>query len=256
MYKLGLNNWFNRMEKTRESDWTKEEECALINEIETAGETLRGSGNSADINKKKKQLWKTITAKVNAVYGNNRGVEDMRRKWNNLKVTAKSKVDACRIGEGRTGQGNDPVSIIEDEEMLIIAADRSISNSDSVRENFENTPTISGISGAVDLFQAPSCSIVSEGSAVNSCDTQNIPEVLTIIESPEIEIRTQGSRKRKRSACDTSLAADPPKLTTTDIIHLQKEVPHRQLFVFSAQLKLIEEQREYYQLKQKKLDNS
>ena len=180
----------------------------------------------------------------------------MRRKWNNLKVTAKSKVDACRIGEGRTGQGNDPVSIIEDEEMLIIAADRSISNSDSVRENFENTPTISGISGAVDLFQAPSCSIVSEGSAVNSCDTQNIPEVLTIIESPEIEIRTQGSRKRKRSACDTSLAADPPKLTTTDIIHLQKEVLHRQLFVFSAQLKLIDEQREYYQLKRKKLDNS
>ena len=66
------------MEKTRKSNWTKEEECALINEIETAGETLRGSGNSADINKKKKHLWKNITAKVNAVYGNNRGVEDMR----------------------------------------------------------------------------------------------------------------------------------------------------------------------------------
>ena len=96
-----------------------------------------------------------------------------------MKVTAKSKVDAC-IEEGRTGQGNNPAGIIEDEKMLIIAADRSISNFDRVREMFENTPAFSGISGAVDLFQAPSCSIVSEGSAVNSCATQNIPEELTI----------------------------------------------------------------------------
>ena len=46
--------------------------------------------------------------------------------WNNLKVTAKSKVDACHMGEGRTGQGNNPAGIIEDEEMLIITANRSI----------------------------------------------------------------------------------------------------------------------------------
>ena len=115
-----------------------------------------------------------------------------------------------RIVERRTGQVNNPAGIIEDEEMLTIAADRSISNSDRVREMFENTLAFSGISGAVDLFQAPSCSIVSEGSVVNGCATQNIPEELTIIEFPEIEIRTQRSRKRKRSACDTSLAADPP----------------------------------------------
>ena len=96
----------------------------------------------------------------------------------------------------------------------------------------------------MDLLQAPSYSYVSEGSAVNSSATQNIPEELTIIESPEIEIRTERSRKRKRSACDTSLA-DPPKLPTTEIFHLQKEVLHQQLVVFSEQLKLIEEQREY-----------
>ena len=58
----------------------------------------------------------------------------MRNKWNNF--TAKSKVYACRIGEGRTGQGNIPAGVIEDEHMLIIAADRSISNSDRVREMF------------------------------------------------------------------------------------------------------------------------
>ena len=48
------------MEKSRKLNWTKEEENTLISEIESAGELLKGSGNSADLNKKKKELWKTI----------------------------------------------------------------------------------------------------------------------------------------------------------------------------------------------------
>ena len=79
--------------------------CTLISEIESNGELLRGSGNSADLNKKKKELWKTITCKVNAVLGNNRGVEDIRKKWNNLKLAAKSKVDDSFRESRRTGRG-------------------------------------------------------------------------------------------------------------------------------------------------------
>ena len=41
------------MEKTRKANWTREEECSLINEIESAGDILRGSGNSADKNKRR-----------------------------------------------------------------------------------------------------------------------------------------------------------------------------------------------------------
>ena len=40
------------MDKSRKANWTREEECSLINEIESAGEILRGSGNSADKNRK------------------------------------------------------------------------------------------------------------------------------------------------------------------------------------------------------------
>ena len=80
------------MEKSRKLNWTKEEECTLINEIDSAGEILRGSGNSADINKKKKQLWKDIATKVNSVYGNNRAIEDIRKKWNNLKLVASQRL--------------------------------------------------------------------------------------------------------------------------------------------------------------------
>ena len=32
------------MDKSRKANWTREEECSLINEIESAGEILRGSG--------------------------------------------------------------------------------------------------------------------------------------------------------------------------------------------------------------------
>ena len=35
------------MDKSRKSNWTREEECSLNNEIESAGEILRGSGNFA-----------------------------------------------------------------------------------------------------------------------------------------------------------------------------------------------------------------
>ena len=140
------------MKKSSKQNWTKEEECKLISEIESAGELLRGSGNSADFKKKKTELWKTIAGKVNAVLGNNRGVEDIRKKWNNLK----SKVDASFRETRRTGGGSNSSGIVEDDDMLISAADKSITNTDRIREMFETTPAISGISGAVDNFVSPS----------------------------------------------------------------------------------------------------
>ena len=80
------------MDKPRKPNWTREEECTLINEIESAGEILRGSGNSADKNKRK--IWRNIAAKHNSAHGNGRAVEDIRKKWTNLKLNSNSKVDA------------------------------------------------------------------------------------------------------------------------------------------------------------------
>ena len=39
--------------------------------------------------------------------------------------------------------------------MLILAADKNITNSDSIREMFETTPAFCGISGAIDNFVIP-----------------------------------------------------------------------------------------------------
>ena len=42
--------------------------------------------------------------------------------------------------------------IVDDEETLILAADKNITNSDRIREMFETTPAFCGISGAIDNF--------------------------------------------------------------------------------------------------------
>ena len=111
----------------------RRKKSTLINEIDSAGEILRGSGNSADINKKKKQLWKDIATKVNSVYGNNQAIGDIRKKWNNLKLVAKLKVDASFREARKTGGGSNSSGIIDDEEdILILAADKNLTNSDRV----------------------------------------------------------------------------------------------------------------------------
>ena len=52
---------------------------SLINEIESAGEILRGSGNSADKNKRRKQIWRLYSqTQLSAWHG--RAVEDIRKK--------------------------------------------------------------------------------------------------------------------------------------------------------------------------------
>ena len=137
--------------KKCESKIGQRRRSAHINEIESAGETLRGSGNSADI-KLKGQLWKDITARVNSIYGNNRTVDDIRKKWNNLKLAAKSKVDASFREARKTGGSSNTSGMIGDEDVLIVAADKRMTTSDRIRDMFESTPAFGGISGTVDNF--------------------------------------------------------------------------------------------------------
>ena len=51
------------MEKVSKTNWTKEEECTLIECIEIAGDSIRWSGNSAEINKKKRHCGSTSQGK-------------------------------------------------------------------------------------------------------------------------------------------------------------------------------------------------
>ena len=225
------------MEKSRKQNWTKEEECTLISEIESAGELLRGSGNSAELNKKKKELWKTIAGKVNAVHGNNRCIEDIKKKWNNLKLAAKSKVDASFRESRRTGGGSNFSGIVEDDDKLILAADKSITNTDRIREMFETTPAFSGISGAVDNFVSPPPASSEQIPQIGSVDETLIldaPEVPNIVNRNE-----KKSRKRRRDPADVQRPTEfqqQSEMKAADLIPLQQEVVFQQMAVFSAQL--------------------
>ena len=76
-----------------------------------------------------------------SVYGNNSAIEEIRKKWNNLKLAAKSKVDASFWGARNTRVGSNSSGIFDDEDMFILAADKNITNSDRVRDMLETTPT-------------------------------------------------------------------------------------------------------------------
>ena len=71
-----------------------------------------------------------------------------------------------------------------------------------------------------------------------------------ILDAPEVFVNNSSTvgirtRKRKRSAEKSSVRS----LSTSDLLPLQQEVLCKQMEVFSAQLALIEEQREYYRVK-------
>ena len=112
--------------------------------------------------------------------------------------------------------------------MQIISAYRSISDSaDRVTEMFQNTPAFSGISGAADLFQAPTenneIPIASTVSAAGPIEFEGTP----ILESPEVEIHTiytrktsKKSRKRRRTVDEQDDSVE--FLKAADLLPLQQ----------------------------------
>ena len=56
-------------------NWIKEEEYTLIEAIQAAGDVLRGTGQSAVINKNKVRLWKDVMKNFNSIHGHNRDVK-------------------------------------------------------------------------------------------------------------------------------------------------------------------------------------
>ena len=57
---------------------------------------MRGT-QSADINKMMR-LWNDVMKNINTIHGNNRDVKEVKKKWNNLKVSAKARLDCSRRG--------------------------------------------------------------------------------------------------------------------------------------------------------------
>ena len=105
---------------------------------------------------------------------------------------------------------------------------------------FSSTPAFTGICGSVDLFQAPT-------ALPSHTEISETSEVTPVFEGPEVTVvsnRPEGRRKRMRS-----IEQPNQPISVSDLLPLQREVLLKQMEVFSAQLQLIEEQREYYRHK-------
>ena len=120
----------------------------------------------------------------------------------------------------------------------------STSVTERVSQMLSSTPAFIGISGSVDLFQPPTTLLPPQTEIIEAS------AVTPVFEGPEVTVssRPVGNRNRKRSIEQPNYI-----IPVCDLLPLQQEVLCKQMEVFSAQLQLIEEQREYYRLKEQRL---
>ena len=141
-------------------------------------------------------------------------------------------MDSSRREARQTGGGPNVVGGLDDEAILILAADKDLSTTatERITEMLEGTPAFSGITGSADLFEGPSNSLPEELVIESSSMIIDAQEVL-VNNSFTVGIRP---RKRKRSAEKSSVRS----LSASDLLPLQQEVLCKQMEVFSAQLAL------------------
>ena len=83
-----------------------------------------------------------------------RGCERGKDKWNNLKGSAKARVDCSRREARRTRGRPNEAGEVEDEDILIHNSDKEMSTfvTEKLSQMLSRTPDFSGISGSVDLL--------------------------------------------------------------------------------------------------------
>ena len=96
------------MEIKRKIDWTNEEEYTLIEATQAAGDIVRDTVQSAEMNNKKKRLWNDVMKKINSIHGNKQAVKEVKKKWTVSKVPQKP-VWIAAVGK-RGGQNEGQMS--------------------------------------------------------------------------------------------------------------------------------------------------
>ncbi|KAI6657170.1 hypothetical protein LOD99_15956 [Oopsacas minuta] len=143
--------------------------------------------------------------KLNSIHGNNRDVKDVKKKWNNLKGSAKARVDSSRREARRTGGGPNGAGEVGDEDIRILSSDRELSTSvtERVSQMFSSTPAFTGICSSVDLFQAPTA-LLSHTEISESREVTPVfegPAEVTVVNSrPEGGLGVRGASNSQQSS--------------------------------------------------------
>ena len=75
----------------------KREEYTLTEATQASGDLLRGTGQRANIDKKKTRLWNDVMERnIESMHRNTRRLKEVKKEWNNLKASAKARIDCSR----------------------------------------------------------------------------------------------------------------------------------------------------------------
>jgi hypothetical protein len=87
------------------SKWTVERELRLVELCETYKSDIDGTGNSPETNKRRNAAWNYITEALNAETRSNFNFVQVKKKYQNLKSTAKFKIANNAKSRSKTGGG-------------------------------------------------------------------------------------------------------------------------------------------------------
>ena len=129
-------------EKTRQrkAKFTERELSVLVDEIEGNYQIISAKFTDAVTNDKKNKVWIAITNNVNAVSCVQRTVDEIRRKWDDLKSRTKKKANDVKKDRQKTGGGEREEPDLTEFEQRVI--------------NLIGTTVVYGLKGGIDTDDA------------------------------------------------------------------------------------------------------
>lgn len=104
------------------SKWTEERELRLVELCGTYQSDIDGSGNSYEINKRRNAAWNYITEALNAETRSNFNQAQVKKKYQNLKSSAKAKIAENSRSRNLTGGGLHTAKVLTEAEKQLESA--------------------------------------------------------------------------------------------------------------------------------------
>lgn len=192
----------------------------LYNENRTI---LENKGRAAQIDKKKKLTWETMTTQINSEFGTSFDKKKLEEKWRYLKRTSKA-ANASHIRQTHgTGGGPPPTPLTEVNEKVV--------------EVLGETASFQGIPGAIES---------SAGLTVISSEpTSSLP--------PAASLQADRENIKKKSTKDQQ---KPGTVKYEDILQLQATVLRRDFELQTVKFRLFGKIERYVDLKLSEMDNT
>ncbi|XP_052232353.1 nuclear apoptosis-inducing factor 1-like isoform X2 [Dreissena polymorpha] len=127
----------------RKPNWSETEIACLVQACTDNNSLLVSKMTIEVTNKKKEEFWADTCEKVNSVGLSSREVDEIIKKWTDLKSQAKKKEKNRRREASLTGGGKTSICLTDWEQKIVAILPEE---------------TLVGIDGGLDTFQSSSCS--------------------------------------------------------------------------------------------------